>query len=97
VPPSAIAPASVDVSAELANNQALLQQARSEIAAVMAQIAALQQQQSATLPAPVADTSPAPLSAATTPVQPPAPITADMAPTGASDSGGGGDDGGDAE
>jgi Cellulase (glycosyl hydrolase family 5) len=97
VPPLAIAPASVDVSAELANDQALLQQARSEIAAVMAQIAALQQQQSATLPAPVAGTSPAPLSAATTPVQPPPPIITDMARTGASDSGGGGDDGGDAE
>jgi hypothetical protein len=85
VPPSsAVATAPtipVGVSAELANDQALLQQAQSEIAAVMAQVAALQQQQSSTLPAPVTDTSSVPLSVA----------------TGATASGGEGRDGGDAE
>jgi Cellulase (glycosyl hydrolase family 5) len=99
--PSAVItqPASLpaDVTAELANDQALLQQAQSEMVAVMAQIAALQQQQPSTLPAPVTDTSPAPLSVATTPAQPAPPIITDMSPTGASDSSGGGDDGGDSE
>jgi cellulase (glycosyl hydrolase family 5) len=99
-PPSAVTPAPtvpVDVSAELKNDQVLLQQAQSEIAAVVAQIAALQQQQSSSLPEPVTDTSPAPLSVETMSVQASAPIITDMAPTGASDSGGGGDAGGDAE
>jgi len=99
-PPSVVAPAPTapaDVSAELANDQTLLQQAQGEIAAVMAQIAALQQQQSSTLPAPVTDTSPGRLSVATTPVQPSPPSTTDMAPMFTPDSGGGGHDGGDTE
>jgi hypothetical protein len=99
-PPSAVAPAPaapVDVSAELANDQALLQQAQNEIAAVMAQIAALQQQQPSDPPTPVVATLPAPLPAVAASVQPSSPAITDISPTGASDSGGGGDDGGDAE
>ena len=99
-PPSAVAPAPaapVDVSAELANDQALLQQAQDEIAAVMAQIAALQQQQPSDPPTPVVATLPASLPAVAVSVQPSSPAITDMSPPGASDSGGGGDDGGDAE